>query len=124
MFMLKKQEGMTGISIMILVAAIVFVASILLKIVPVYVDDSSVKSVVASFHGKSDMGGRSKRDVLAAFNKRLRINNVTSITDEFVSLSKSDGNYVLVVEYEPRGNLMGSLEYIVSFRHEAVFTSQ
>jgi len=122
--MIKHQEGATGISIMIIVGALVFLVTILLKIVPVYVDDSSVKNVVASFHGKSDMRGQSNSEVLKTFEKRLKINNVTSLSDDAVTLEKANGDFVLTVEYEPRGSLIGSLDFIVSFKHEATFPAQ
>ena len=119
--MIKRQEGMTAISMMVLIGGLVFVASLVLKVAPVYVDNSSVNSVVTSFDGKNDMAGSTKKMVLEAFHKRLRINNVTTLPKEAVSLVKKDGDFILVVEYEPRGQLIGSLEYIVSFRHEAKF---
>ena len=121
MRMIKRQEGMTAISMMVLIGGLVFVASLVLKVAPVYVDNSSVNSVVASFDGKNDMAGSTKKMVLEAFHKRLRINNVTTLPKEAVSLVKKDGDFILVVEYEPRGQFIGSLEYIVSFRHEAKF---
>ena len=74
--MMKRQEGMTGISILIIVIFIVFVASLALKVVPVYVDDSAIASIVASFDNKGDMRGKSKRNVESSFNKRMKINNV------------------------------------------------
>ena len=114
---------MTAISMMVVLAGLIFVGSLVFKVAPVYVDDSSIKSVVASFDGKSDMAGRTKKMVLDSFNKRLRINNIRNLPKEAVSLTKKDGDYILVVEYEPRGELIGSLDYIVGFRHEAVFAA-
>ena len=114
---------MTAISLMVLIGGLVFVGSLILKVAPVYVDDSSIKSVVASFDGKNDMSGSTRKQVLDAFNKRLKINNIRDLPKEAVSLTKKDGDYILLVEYEPRGELIGSLNYIVSFRHEAVFAA-
>ena len=121
--MMKRQNGMTGISILIIVIGIVFVASLALKVVPVYVDDATIKDVVASFDNKADMRGKNKRTVLENFSKRLKINNVTGFDMGNVSLTRKDADYILVVEYEPRGELIGSLEYIVEFRHEARFAA-
>lgn len=109
-------------SMLVVVAALVFVASMGLKIVPVYVDDSSVKAVVASFDNKADMRGKSKKQVLDIFKKRMKINNVM-LRDEDYTLKKKGGDYLLVVDYEPRGQLIGSLEYIVHFQHEAKFAA-
>ena len=120
--MMKRQEGMTGISILIIVIFIVFVASLALKVVPVYVDDSAIANIVASFDNKGDMRGKTKKSVQDAFIKRMKINNVMLEREDW-SLKKKDGDYLLVVDYEPRGELIGSLEYVVHFHHEAKFAS-
>ena len=121
--MIKKQNGMTGISILIVIIGIVFVASLALKIVPVYTDDATIRTIVASYDNKSDMRGKTKRSVIENFKKKLKINNVFEFDMDNLSLTKKDGDYIMVVDYEPRGELMGSLEYIVHFRHEAKFPS-
>lgn len=120
--MMKRQEGLTGISILIIVMFLVFVASLALKVVPVYADDSAIKSIVASFDNKGDMRGKTKKMVTDAFIKRMKINNVMLEKDQW-SLTKKDGDFLLVVDYEPRGELIGSLEFIVHFHHEAKFAA-
>ena len=120
--MMKRQEGLTGISILIIVIFLVFVASLAVKVVPVYADDSAISNIVASFDNKSDMRGKTKKMVQNAFIKRMKINNVMLEKDEW-SLTKKDGDFLLVVDYEPRGELVGSLEYIVHFHHEAKFAA-
>ena len=121
--MMKRQKGMSGISILIIIIGIVFVASLALKVVPVYVDDATIGNIVASFDGKDDMRGKNKRTVLENFSKKLKINNVSGFDMDNLSLTKKGSDYILVVEYEPRGELIGSLEYIVLFRHEAKFAA-
>ena len=121
--MMKRQQGLTGISILIIVIFLVFVASLALKVAPVYVDDMAIQSVVESFHNKADMRGIRKKEVLRKFQKRLKINNVTSLDMKYVSLKKKDSDYLLVVDYEPRGELIGNLEFIVHFHHEAKFAA-
>ena len=120
--MMKRQEGLTGISILMIVMFLVFVASLALKVVPVYADDSAIKSIVASFDNKGDMRGKTKKIVTDAFIKRMKINNVMLEKDQW-SLTKKDGDFLLVVDYEPRGELIGSLEFIVHFHHEAKFAA-
>lgn len=114
---------MTGISILIIIIFIVFVASIAIKIVPVYTEDATIRNVVESFNNKGDMRGKPKREVLRIFKKKLRINNVYDFDMDNVTLKKKDGDYLLVIDYEPRGEIVGSLEFIVHFRHEAKFAS-
>ena len=47
------------------------------------------------------------------------MNNVYSVTSDNITIKKGKHDYVITIEYEPRGKLMGPVDYIVSFRHEA-----
>ena len=72
--MIKHQKGASGVSIMVIVIALVFVASLVFKVAPVYIDDGSIKNIVSSFHGKNDKRGKPQREILRIFNKMLKIN--------------------------------------------------
>jgi hypothetical protein len=51
--------------------------------------------------------------------KRIRINSIYSIKPDDVKVKGGRDYNVATIEYEPRGKLIGNLEYIVSFKHEA-----
>lgn len=116
---MKKQKGLTLISWLAIIAIVLFNAIIALNVVPVYLNDHSVKTLMQSLETDSTVKGAAPKKLKEIITKRLRINNIYSIKKEDISIKKSKNDYVITIEYEPRGKLVGSLDYIVSFKHEA-----
>jgi hypothetical protein len=116
---MKKQKGLTLISWLAIIAVVIFNAIIVMNVVPVYLNDHSVKSLMQSLESDSDVRGATPKKIKEIITKRLRINNIYSIKKDHITIKKSKNDYVITIEYEPRGKLVGSLDYIVSFKHEA-----
>ncbi len=116
---MKKQKGLTLISWLAIIAVVLFNAIIAMNVVPVYLNDHSVKEMMRSLESDSTVRGATPKKIKEIITKRLRINNIYSIKKENISIKKSKNDYLVTIEYEPRGRLVGSLDYIVSFKHEA-----
>lgn len=116
---LKKQHGITLLSWLIIIAFVGFQAMILIKILPVYFTDSSVKSLWAGLENDSTLVGATPKRIRDSVIKRLKINNVYALTKDDIKIKKKKGAYVVSVEYEPRGTIVGTLDYIMTFKHEA-----
>ncbi len=116
---MKKQKGLTLISWLAIIAVVLFNAIIAMNVVPVYLNDHSVKSLMQSLESDSAVKGATPKKIKDIITKRLRINNIYSINKNHISIKKFKTDYVITIEYEPRGRLVGSLDYIVSFKHEA-----
>jgi len=116
---MKKQKGLTLISILILLAVLLFNGIIALNIVPVYINDRSIKTLMKNLETDSSVRGKTPKALKAVITKRLRMNNVYSVTKEHITIKRAKNDYYITIEYEPRDKLMGNLDYIVSFKHEA-----
>lgn len=116
---MKKQKGATLISWLGLLALILFNAIIALNVVPVYMNDHSVKSLMENLETDSSIQGATPKKIKETITKRLRVNNVYSVNKDHITIKKSKNHYIVTIEYEPRGKLIGTLDYIVSFKHEA-----
>ena len=116
---MNKQKGMTLISWLVLLGIVLFNAIIALNIVPVYINDQSVKSLMKNLETDTTVRGDSPKELKKTITKRLRVNNVYSVTKEHITIKKAKNGYLVIIEYEPRGKLMGNLDYIVTFKHEA-----
>ena len=116
---MKKQKGLTLISWLAILAVVLFNAIIAMNVVPVYLNDHSVKSMMQNLESDSTLRGETPKKIKEIITKRLRINNIYSIKKEHIKIKKHGDDYVITIEYEPRGRLVGSLDYIVSFKHEA-----
>ena len=117
---MKKQKGLTLISWLAIIAVVLFNAIIAMNIVPVYLNDHSVKTLMESLESDSSVRGATPKKIKQVITKKLRVNNVYSVTKEHITIKKTKKNdYLVTVEYEPRGKLVGSLDYIATFKHEA-----
>ncbi len=115
----SNQRGMTMISLMVLLIFFVSVAVILMNVLPVYLTDATVDTVMKGLPNDDAAKRTSAKNLRALVHKRLTINSVYSIKQEHIKVKKGRGENIVIIEYEPRGTLVGSLDYIVSFKHEA-----
>lgn len=118
--LVHKQKGLTMISWLVVIAFIFFQGMIAFKLGPVYLNDATVKSVLEDLEADPAMVGASPKKISEAFFKRLKINNIYDLLDKsHVKVKKSRYHYVFTVTYEPRGTIVGSWDYIMTFKHEA-----
>ncbi len=116
---MKKQKGLTLITWLIIIALLAFNGLIALNVVPVFINDSSVKSIMQDLETDSSVRGVGPGKIKDVVAKRLRINNIYDITKDKIKIKKTRTAYLVTIEYEPRGKLVGPLDYIISFKHEA-----
>ena len=86
---------------------------------PVYLTDATVDTVMKGLPNDDAAKRTSAKSLRALVHKRLTINSVYSIKQEYIKVKKGRGENIVTIEYEPRGTLVGSLDYIVTFKHEA-----
>ena len=116
---MNKQKGLTLISWLIVIAFVGFNGLMALNVAPVYINDSSVKSIMSNLERDADVRGKDARKLKDIVIKRLKINNLYDIKKDNITVTKGRNSYVVTIEYEPRGRLVGNLDYIISFKHEA-----
>ncbi|MBL4711025.1 MAG: DUF4845 domain-containing protein [Gammaproteobacteria bacterium] len=117
--LVKRQKGLTLISWMVVIVFLLFQGVIAMNIIPVYLADSSVKKIMELLPNDSKAKEATTKNLKALVAKRLRINSIYSIKSENIMIKKGKNEKIVTIEYEPRGKLIGNLEYIVSFKHEA-----
>lgn len=122
--MMEKQKGMTFISWIIVLVFVGFQFMLAIKIVPVYSQDHTVKSIWNKIENDVTLVGSSRKQILKSISKHMKINNLYDFDMSNVKIKKSGSYFIATVEYEPRGKIIGSLEFIVSFKHEAKIKSK
>ncbi len=115
----KKQQGLTMISMIVVIVFLLFQAIIAMNVIPVYMTDSSVKDVMERLEQDPKSTGLSAKELKESLMKRLRLNSVYDIKPEYIKVKKGRGVNIVTIEYEPRGKLIGTLDFIVTFKHEA-----
>jgi len=116
---MKKQQGMTLISWIIILVFLLFQGVIAMNVLPVYLTDSNVKKIMKALPHDAKARGLTPYQLKNMVAKRININSIYSVTAEHITIQSGRGSHIVIIEYEPRGKLIGNLDYIVSFRHEA-----
>jgi Tfp pilus assembly protein PilE len=114
-FSLKKQQGLTFISLFFILAAIGIVVLLTLKIAPIYMNHSKVLNALAALENTTDVERMSKREIASSLEKRFGMNYVEYVDDENIKITRH-GNYVKVeIEYERVEKIVGNLSVLVEF---------
>ncbi len=116
---LSNQRGLTMISWLVVIVFLMFQGVIAMNVLPVYLTDQSVKTLMEALPNDAMARESSPKELKILISKRLSMNSVYSIKPEFIKVKKGKGENIATIQYEPRGKLIGNLEYIVSFNHEA-----
>jgi hypothetical protein len=117
---MQKQKGLTMISWIVVIAFLGFQGILAMNVIPVYLNDNSVRSIMESLQTDPDLRGANAKKIRETISKRLRINNLYDIKKDNITIRKDRGGYKVTIMYEPRGTLVGNLDYIITFSHEGV----
>jgi Tfp pilus assembly major pilin PilA len=105
----NRQNGMTFIGIVLLLVVIVVIALTAVRIVPIYIENFAVKSVLTSIENDHRVDPKSKAAIWDSIKKRLYINEVRLIKKEHVTMSRKNGKTTVTIEYESRRPYLGPL---------------
>jgi Tfp pilus assembly major pilin PilA len=112
---LKRQQGITLISIIFILGLIGFFTLLTLKIVPIYLDHRKVTSALTALKQMPDIQNKSEAEIRESLAKRFNINYVYDVTKDDIKVIKH-GSYLKVdIEYETVVKLVGNLSALAEF---------
>ncbi len=116
----KLQRGMTGISIMMILALAGFVLAMAFKLFPFYLEGFKVSSTLKGLASDSRVEGASDREVKELILKKLQIDDVDTVTSDHIKIESSGKKRIVSIEYEARVHMVGNLDAVVVFGDKAV----
>ncbi len=117
--MRARQQGMTLISIIVVVAFVGAFAFAGLKVMPMYLEQMKVTSILEDVKKDLDGKGPSVVQIRSAIGKRLDIEMVTGIPVQDFRIKKINSGYRVMAQYERRESYFGNL-YLVAVFDEQV----
>ena len=121
---ISKQAGLTLISWLVVIVFLLFQGVIAINVIPVYMTDATIESILEELPDDAGAQRASTKELKKLIIKRLNINNVYSLKPESIKVKKGRGEKIVLINYEPRGKLIGTLDYIVTFNHEVRIPSR
>lgn len=111
----KNQSGLTFISWLIILAIGGFFVLLTLKLVPIYLENQSVKSVVQSLNQDPLVRKQTAQGVRKIIQKRLKINSVYDFPKEYIKIKKSKNKLIVDITYDRIEPIVANVSVMVSF---------
>ena len=113
--MVRKQQGMTLMSFVIVLAVVGFFALIVMKLFPMYSEYNNLKSVMDAFAANPASANMTPTQVWADLERRFDIAYVSSVSREHITVSRTGRVTTLQIKYEVRKPLFGNLDVVGNF---------
>lgn len=111
----KKQGGATMLGMLIVGALVVFVALIVMKMVPAYTEFMSVKKVLRAMQQDS-LNSMSNKEIKDSFDKRASIDYIDSVKGSDLIIEKGEGGETVVtVDYQITKPIIGNVSVLIDF---------
>jgi len=118
----KQQEGMTFISLLIVLAVVGFFAYIGIKLTPVYLQHFSVTSSLQSL-AEEESQGLAVGELRSRLLKRLEINSVTNVTEDDIKVRSEANSKTVTVQYEVQEPFYGNVSLLISFEDSVTLSN-
>lgn len=124
---MHKQKGLTMVSWIVVISFIGIVGVSALNIIPSYLNYFSARSILESIKDDSVVKGKTASQIKGLIIKRFSTNNLRNIKVKDALTFKNTGSndrssFVVELNYEDRGKIMGNLFYVTVFQHEVEIT--
>ena len=111
----NKQTGMTFIGLVLVIAAVVFLATIGMKVVPAYIEFSAVKKAIHRVASDVNFSAMSKKEIANAFDKAASASYVTVIKGSDLIIEKGDAGSVIKAEYPVTLPIVANVSILLDF---------
>lgn len=117
--MIKKQSGLTMISWMFILALVAIQSIALIRVIPMYMNDSALAKILKDMENTTELRGASKVKIEQTLKKRLKIESLYDLASQkdVFKLKKNPTGFTLTAHYESRGPIYKNLEFVATFDH-------
>jgi hypothetical protein len=113
---MHKQRGMTFIGVVLLVAVIVFVATIAIKLTPAYLEFFAVKKVVQKIQKDPSFASMGQKEIMDSYYRSASIDNIGSVQEENITIEKTEsGTPVITIEYQKVIPIVANVSALLDF---------
>jgi|CXWL01.1.fsa_nt_gi hypothetical protein len=111
----KHQQGLTLISIALILGLIGFFTLLILKIVPIYIDHNKVAGAMKELRNSPDLLNMSEFQIRDSLSKRFNINYVYDVKQEDIEVLKHGDYLKVAIEYEVVKKVAFNLSILAEF---------
>lgn len=115
LFRTRRQDGLTFISLVLMLVLVGFLALLALRITPIYLDHHKVSSSLQALGQASELKDLSEFEIRDRLNKLFSMNYVYDVNQDDVKIVKYDDYLKIAIEYEVVRKIAGNLSVLVEF---------
>jgi hypothetical protein len=119
---LKRQNGMTAIGWLIVLALIGFFVLLTLRMLPSYLEYYKVVSTLDSLKKEGTMS--SPAEIRKLIDRRFNISYVEAIQPKDVIIKPVGPNYQVIADYESRKHIFANVDVVMSFYKEVLVSGR
>ena len=110
-----RQQGVTTIGLIILVAVFAVIGFGGLRLIPIYLQHMKIVNVLSDVQNELDGQGPSISKIRVAIAKRLNVEMVTILTPRDFKVTKTEEGFKVQAQYENRAPYLGNLYLVAEF---------
>ena len=118
--LLRRQQGMTTLGIVILVAFMGIFAFAAIRLVPVYLNYMKVASIVSGVVQEFDGAGASGNMIRRSISNRFDIEMVSEIRSKDVTVTKVGNGYEVAAVYSHKAPFIANISFVVDFEERGL----
>ncbi len=111
----NRQRGVSLSGLLIWSVLLILAAIGGMKVIPVYVQDAEIKSILSTIANDPEMQGAQSKDIRESFSKRAMMNNINVVTANDIELVKDARGLSLSVSYQVKIPLAGNASLLLEF---------
>lgn len=115
---------MTLVGWLVVLGVLVFFILIGIKMVPTYLENYSIKQILANMENDRTLRDKSPAELKKSFVKRLKINSVYEFERDWISIKKEKQGMRFNVDYEIRKPVAGNVSIVMVFSDSALIPTQ
>ena len=118
---IKQQAGLTTLGLMWFIAIFGFLVITGFKVIPLYMDYYQVQTIVKAVNQDNTVNVKSRKDIWAAINKRLRINNIRQLKQENFIVTRENKKTTVTIDYDVQNTYIANLYLGAKFNKSIEF---
>ena len=115
---LAKQQGISALSLLIVLLVSGFFLNCAIRLIPVYIDNMTVRSALTNLAEDPELSTMRKAEIRRRLNKQFDVNNVKDEAAQAVSIEKKVATTLININYEERVNIIANIDAVVTFKNQ------
>ena len=110
-----RQRGMTGAGWLLVLFLIGFFSLLILKLAPVYMENYTVKTVLASLEQEPLITKKSVTEIRKMIRRRMKVNGIYEFDKDAIKITRDGGVTTVEIDYEVQKNVAGNVDLLIFF---------